>query len=121
MVQFKLLPRIRLADGVVSIWVFEDRSTPGTFKWIGERLHSIVQNEEDAFRYAIFVYGDGAVAWFDSLALHYLGPEAVYPTLKERPAASAIAALLHQAIARFGSVSIAMDDLSRLEVARNCG
>lgn len=109
---FRALPMIRLQDETIVIWVTEEKARPRRLTWISELLESSAVGISDESSSAIFVYGDGAIAWFDTDRLHYI-PQPGPAFRKGRPMSpSEIAIQLHQAVARTGAVSVAMAEVA---------
>jgi hypothetical protein len=111
--QFRMLPLLRLPKGPVAIWYHEGQVQEGRLRWLGERLNSMAAVDNANVDNAVFVYGDGAVAWFDRTSLHYLGPNIVLPGRHPRPDSFSIASFIHQRSAAEKSLRKAINDLRR--------
>lgn len=120
MEQFRLLPTLRLPDGSVAIWYLEGSPRPGGFRWIGERLQSIAAAENADCSQSVFVYADGAVAWFDETALHYITSTSVMPWCQPRPGPLRIATEIHQACVRTGALDRAIAFLTSPAAQEHC-
>lgn len=110
---FRALPPIRMGSGSVVIWYTEEKPRARRLGWITERLESVAAGSTDDSVGAVFVYGDCAVAWFDIDRLHYIPRPGPLYCREGSVSPSEVALTLHQAVARTGSVPLAVAELAR--------
>ena len=107
--QFRMMPVIRLVEGPVAVWYYEGVSRDGRFKWITEQLQTMAAHTDSDVSHSVFVYTDGAIAWFAADTLHYLPGPLSDVAQSGAVDAAQIAAILHQTICRMGCLEAGMN------------